>query len=96
MVLFEGLQASYRVSKGIYNIKWQNVFSPSPGRSTIYVITAGSSVGSSDILFPVSTMAEETDLEWSRDKSQHEIFVDILAFAANGEFSHYATKFFVE
>nr|XP_022326556.1 uncharacterized protein LOC111126310 [Crassostrea virginica] len=91
-----GLPASYHASKGSYNIKWPNVFSPSLYGSTIYLISAGSSVGSSDILSPVSTMAEEINLEWTHDTTQHEIFVNILAFAANGEFSRYKTKFFVK
>ena len=92
---FKGLPASYHASKGSYNIRWPNVFSPSPYGSTIYLISAGSSVGSSDILSPVSTMADQIDLEWTNDRNQHEIYVNILAFAANGEFSRYGTKFLV-
>ena len=40
-------------------------------------------------------MADQIDLEWTNDRTQNEIFVNILAFAANGEFSRYDTKFLV-
>lgn len=90
-----GVSATYLNDKGVCSIEWTNVFSPSVYGPMVYQVSAGSSNGSSDIQSPISTKAEIINIEWSPDQSQHEMFVNILAFGSNGEFSRYNTKFFV-
>lgn len=90
-----GVPAGYFLDKRGCSIKWTNVFSPSVYGPMVYQVSVGSRNGTSDIQSPIFTMAQEINVEWSPDQSQHEVFVNILAFGSNGEFSRYNTHFFV-
>lgn len=78
-----------------YSIRWINVFLPSQYGSTVYQVSVGSSDGCSDVQSPVYTRAEELHFDWIPDNSQHQLFVNILAFAPNGEFTRFNKKFSV-
>ncbi|XP_062589946.1 uncharacterized protein LOC134251560 [Saccostrea cucullata] len=91
----EDESASFMSTGGYVSIRWNNVFVPSQYGATVYQVSVGSSAGSSDLQSPISTLAEEVQFEWTPGASQHQIFVNILAFAPNGEFSRYNTRFYV-